>query len=330
MGNRRRKEDIVRTEMMGDHLIPFYRIITSEGLEFEVPKHIRRIVSRSKGKVTARGWQIAYNRKDHGVYNPFFNDGESGPWLSLERAINDLRRFLGRTPNTRQSGLRLRESKLKIYSTGIPGIRLEWRLGKRNALYDLKVEARAGMYHPNKAKLIYVGTEFSASEERLRAALNEALKFRRQHYAYAAANGQTFPKIRKQPRLNVTIEQAYSMLEERKARHSERLDQLAIEKADRWMSQKRLYMTFRGYRFTAKRKSILNMDVKVPEFVWIEGNRWHCDYPLPDGGDYLSDIPMSENPVSDITRLMADCFLESMMTSIPAPVDRLFGNQAIA
>lgn len=326
MAKRRSNHDILYTEMMGDHLIPFYRIETADGSVFEVPKHIRRIYSIKNGKVNISGWQIAFNRKQLGIYNPFFSDKDRGPWIALEKATNDLRRFLQRTPNTKQSGLKIKETKRTIYKTGMPGIRIEWRFGRRNALYDLKIEARAGAYNPKKAKLFYVGTEFSANEERLRWALNEALRFRREHLSFAAANGQTFPRLRKQPRLEVDIERVFEVLRYHKEQHVEKLDEIAIEKASRWMAQKRLYMTFRNYRFYAKQTEFGYTKLKVPEFIWLEEGLWHCEYPLPDGEVHYEQIPVSKDPVSDITRLIADCFFESMMTSIPAPVDRLFSD----
>lgn len=329
MSRRRTKDDIVHQEMMGDHLIPFYRITTSDGVVADVPKHIRRIVSISKrtGRVDARGWQIAFKRNDHGTYNPFFPDGEEGPWISLDRATNALRRYLEKTPNTKQSGLKHKEFKRNIYKTGMPGIRIEWRFGRRNALYDLKIEARAGAYNPNKAIQFYVGTEFSIDEFKLRKALNESLKFRREHIAYAEANGQTFPKRAKTPKLDVDIHKVFNVLEYHKKQHSERLKKIALEKAEKWMSEKRLYRTFRNHRFYAERQIIEGQIVKVPDFLEVDDGEWICNYPLPDGSSYHSEIPITNNPEQDVIELISECFYESMMTNIPVPVDTLFSER---
>ena len=69
---RRTKDDIVRIEMIGDHKIPFYNLVTVDNLHLEVPKHVKRICSLKNGRISYSGWQIANVRKDVGAYNPFF------------------------------------------------------------------------------------------------------------------------------------------------------------------------------------------------------------------------------------------------------------------
>lgn len=327
MAKRRTKDNIVKIEAMGDYQVPFYRITTADGLDIVVPKYVRRIYSysKSKRKVTAAGWQIAFIRQDFDPFNPFFPDGEHGPDVALERATEKLRRFLSRIPDTKRSGLKVRDTKTPIFRTGMPGIRLSWRFGRRSCLYDLQVEVRAGAYRPDRARLIYVGTEFSANEERLRLALNDALGFRRQQLAYAKANGQTFPPLRgKAPLLDVDITRAYEMLKHHKERDREKLHRIATERVERWMSQKRLYMTFRDYRFYAKSLVHNRQTFKVPDFIELEEDGWHYEYPMPDGLMHGGFSEVSDDPKGDVVAIMAKCFLECLMTNIPVPVDRLF------
>lgn len=317
MAKRRSKDDILRVEMMGDHEIPFYRIETSDGLVVEVPKYVRRIFSKRNGKVNVKGWQIAYVRMDVDPFNPFFSDGDSGPYISLEKATDELRRFLSRTPNTKQSGLRLNETKQDLYRTGLSGVRLDWRFGRRNALYELKVEARAGVYTPSRTKVFYVGTEFSVTRERLERALVEARKFRDEQISLAAEKGQTFTNLLQKRDIQMTSNRAFEVLEHLKARNIDYLDSVAVERAERWMSEKRLYMTFRNHRFYADRRTVLGLSVKVPEFIWLEGKEWQFEFELPNGTLHQDFIPLSKDPKSDIIRAMADCFLESMLVSLP-------------
>lgn len=317
MANRRKKENILYHERMGDHDIPFYRLETTDGLIAEVPKYIRRIVSRRQGKINAKGWQIAYVRLDVEPFNPFFPDSNSDPFISLNKAVNELRRFLSRTPNTRQSGLQLEERKRELYRTGIPGIRLDWRFGRRNALYDLKVEVRSGAYNPDRAKSFYVGTEFSVTRERLETVLAKAKQFRDQHVLLASENGQTFLKPIEEPAITMTADRALEILQKEKESRIDRLDQIAVEKAARWLSEKRLSMTFRNNRFKAKEAVVKGHRVKIPDFIWLEGDEWQFEFELPNGTLHQDFLPLSAHPKEDLERAMADCFLESMLVSVP-------------
>lgn len=327
MAQRRTKKDIVKVETMGDFQIPFYAIVTADNLRMVVPKYVRRIYSTRNGKVNTSGWQIAFIRKGLATCHRFFPDRNQHPSQSLDSATRELRRFLDRTPNTKQSGLRLQETKTTIHRTGVSGIRLDWRFGKRNALYDLKVEVRAGAYSPSKTAQFYVGTEFSVTEDRLRWALNEAFKFRNQRIAYAKSNGQVFPKFKKPPRLDVDVQRAYDLLQHEKKRHQGRLREISMDKASRWMDELRLYKTFRGNRFYSTRQTVQGCSLKVPDFIELKGDEWICDFDLPDGSSYYDEVPLSSDPQSDVTRLIADCFYESMVTTMPAPVDRLFSDE---
>lgn len=315
MAKRRSKSDIVRTEMMGDHEVPFYRIKTTDGIVAEVPKYIKRIFSKRNGKINTAGWQIAYIRVDREPYNPFFSDLNNGPYQSLEKAIDDLRRFLARTPNTRLSGLRIEETKQDINRTGISGVRLDWRFGRRSALYELKIEVRAGAYDPERAKSFYVGTEFSITQERLDAAMEKARLFRNEQIVIASEKGQIFPKRTEQPNYVMTVDRAMQALKHHKERHIDYLDKIALEKAERWMSEKQLKMQFRNQKFTATPVTVKNETIKIPEFMWFEGDELQFEFALPDGTSYPDFTPITSNPKSDVTRAIADCFLESMLAN---------------
>ena len=323
---RRTAKDIVRTEQMGEHTIPFYSITTSDGVDAIVPKYIRRIYSRNRknGSVT-KGWQIAFVREDFGSHNPFFADGEDGPHLSLETAIRGLRRFLKETPDVRRSRLRIRDSKRQMFKTGIAGVRLRWLFKRSRCVYQLFIETRAGAYSPETADLTYAGTEFSITEEGLREAFAKGVKFRRLHISNEMLKGNTFAPLRgRRPKVHVDLKQAFEVLEHQKDLDQDKTYAIVEEKVRKWASIKRRNLIFRGNNIQSTPHQVKGLSVKIPDFVELNGNEWLYEYPLSDGSLYGGSQKLSFDPREDIIEIMTECLFESVMSTPPLPVERLY------
>jgi hypothetical protein len=319
---RRTKNDVSTFENIGGHVVPFYRVMLDDGNAYLVPKHIRRICDRDKSLL---GWQISYKRVDVGYYSRFFHDNHS-PRDSLERAIRSLRKFLLEMPATRRSGLRIREDKNKIYKTGIAGIRIYWRLGRRASIYELKIEARAGApYSKETARNFFVGTEFSVTEESFNKALNRALAFRREKLSDAVSKGQTLPRIRgKRPRLTIDLDQAYRLLNEMKRRRAEDIEEHVRAKVESKLASRRRFSMFRNKPIKWTTKEVNGQRVKVPDFVSIDDYEWTYEYRLPNGVIYGGSLEISDDPADDIKGIVVECFTESVMATIEPPKDRLY------
>ena len=163
--------------------------------------------------------------------------------------------------------------------------------------------------------LLYVGTEFSATKERLETALKKAVEFRVDKIKSAAEKGQTFLGIKTKPVVEMDLKKAYRLLEVTKKKDFFRLEKIATEKATNWMLGKRPYMTFRNKRFKSRINKVGNKTLKIPNFIWLEDGSFYFEYELPNNTLYYDDIEINENPELDIQIAVAHCFLESMLTN---------------
>jgi hypothetical protein len=319
---RRGKSDVLYVETMGGHQIPIYRVELSDGCFYDVPKHIRRV---SDAKSALNGWQISFNRLDTGYFSKYFPDANSTQ-IALERATRELRRFLRDTSTTRRARLRIREDKKKIHKTGIAGIRLYWRLGRRTSTHELRVEVRAGaVYSAHTAKSIFAGTEFSVTEESLKKAMMEGLDFRRQKLSDAAARGDTFPKIRgKRPKIIVDFPKVFETLKEMKMRSGSVIEEHVQQKVASRLASKRRFMMFRNRPIKWESKVVNGQTVKIPDFIELKDREWLFEYRLPNRCLYGGSIGLSLDPASDIEEIVTECFTESLMATIEAPVESLY------
>lgn len=296
---------------MGDHLIPFYRLETSDGIVADVPKYIRRLAPRNGDRL----WQIAFNRISTGPFTRAFSDNNGDPHTSLKRATDELRRFLASTPNRKSSGLALSERKQGKSATGLAGVRYWWRFHKRTGLYELKLEARAGQYRADSVLIVSLGTEFSLTPKRLQAGLMRAVAFRKERIRMARESGQLIPAgLENELAPALEMSDVIDALKDTKERLSHQHVVAVERRVTQFMDSKRPMCEF---RFKPIRKKHLYLEaetIRVPDFIDIENDALYFSFRLPDGSLYGDRVECSDSIEEDIKEIMRDCFHESIMT----------------
>jgi len=147
------------------------RSVTVRGFgAFEVPRHIQRIDIDDEGKAGTHGWQVRWNG------TKFFGDASNGkrdPTRALARAERHLRAIYD-GPKPR---LRDKEHKDKKHRTGLAGVQLAYRRRRNRNIAE--VYLRVNPLSPGGTpRSVYVGTENTVTQARLREALRRARAMR--------------------------------------------------------------------------------------------------------------------------------------------------------
>ncbi len=137
---------------------------------FQVPRHIQRIDIDEPGKAGTHGWQVRWDG------TKFFSDAATGkrePTASLARSERYLRSiYTGPRPRLRET-----EHKDKKHRTGIAGVQLAYRRRKDRQIAEVYLRVnpptQGGVPHS-----IYVGTENTITQARMRLALKKARAMR--------------------------------------------------------------------------------------------------------------------------------------------------------
>ncbi len=137
---------------------------------FQVPRHIQRIEIDEPGKAGTHGWQVRWDG------TKFFSDAAAGkrePKAALARAEKYLRSiYTGPRPRLRET-----EHKDKKHRTGIAGVQLAYRRRKNRQIAEVYLRVnpptQGGVPHS-----IYVGTENTITQVRMRLALKKARAMR--------------------------------------------------------------------------------------------------------------------------------------------------------
>lgn len=318
---KRNQQEPVKVEDIHGHSIGFYREVL-DGQEILIPSHIRRIETG-----TTRGWQFVMVRQ--GVYAPsfFVPDSDRGPVDSLDLATVKLRIHLKSIDPRRNIPYKLKEKKKGANRTGVAGVRMVWRFNRKRNLYELHLEARAGQYTNSRCLRIYVGTEFTVTEPRLKEAFKKTRDFRQfQIERLLIADTYKLPIKRPGPRkMGVTIEQAQALLNDIKARR-EAYHWTFIQQ--RWPSLETLsYITqWRRSRFTWRTENVLGYNLPVPNFITRRGDVWDIELRLPDGSVFADELEIGYDPEASLWELVMDGLVQHLCAAPNLiPEDSVYG-----
>lgn len=147
-----------------------------------VPDHIQRIESKR-----TYGWQIRYGSKKGAFFADHSNDG-SGAEESLAKATAELIRRIKDLPAPTQLRHKILSRKATRLPLGISGPHERIRKGKGFTEFEFRVSIpRFGKGSTNKN--VYIGTNNTVSNRRIKAALQTAIRLRQsaeQSYRVAA------------------------------------------------------------------------------------------------------------------------------------------------
>lgn len=150
--------------------IPYRTVTVKNWGDFRVPRHIVRIDIDDPGKAGTHGWQVRY---PHGHRSTFFSDGKANPKTRLREAIT----YLASIWHGPTSRLHAQERRKKKIKTGVVGVHLAWERRSKRSVRELFV-----IVNPTKRngtpKGFYVGTERTATQERLDAVFAKAQRYR--------------------------------------------------------------------------------------------------------------------------------------------------------
>jgi len=324
MTRRRTKSDIVRTDTVSGHVVHYYRQQIKTGDVLEVPTFVVR-------NDALKGWQIRISRKLTGYHSEFVSDGGCGdsPGRSLAVAIRKLYSALRKLDAQRMSGLRVTENPRKRIKLGVPGATVRWLLNKKRGIYELRISLRAGGGERRSArfmKMLYVGTEMSVTEERIRNKLHDVAGFRRRWVADHTSIYDEVPRKSRGRRKGIHVDVAAieGELAEAKKRHASTIEQIVSRRVEDALSGPGVLQSWRG--ISLKRKSI-QLDgqvISIPWFVDVEGDCWVYTFPLPDGSVLGDALPMSSDWKADMREILLECMLESARTNRSIPRDSLW------
>lgn len=306
---KRNNQDPVRVEIIHGHEIGFY--LERYGNELlEVPSHIRRLDNPEGG---LHGWQFSMVRK--GVYSPsfFVPDGERGMAHALDIATLKLRVHLRGIDPRRNIPYKLKDIKTGINRTGVAGVRMVWRFNRKRSLYELNLEARAGKYANSRMLRVYVGTEFTVTDQRIKEAFRKTRDFR-QFQIERLLIGNTYKLPIKRPgrrKMGVTIEQAQKLLETMKLKHDDYHWDFVVEQ---WPSLEVMsYMTqWRRSRFTWRTENVYGYDLPVPDFVERVGDKWEISLLLPSGAIFGDSQNIGYDPEASLYELVVDGLVQHL------------------
>ncbi len=151
---------------------------------FQVPRHIQRIDIDEPGKAGTHGWQVRWDG------TKFFSDAAegkrdaAGSLARSERYLQSI--YTGPRPRLRET-----EHKDKKHRTGIAGVQLAHRRRKDRQIAEVYLRVNPPM-QGGVPRSIYVGTENTITQARMRAALKKARAMRdamRDAYLEALAKG---------------------------------------------------------------------------------------------------------------------------------------------
>ena len=137
---------------------------------FMVPRHVQRIDIHEENKAGTHGWQVRWDG------TKFFSDAANGkrdPAGSLARSERYLRTiYTGPRPRLRET-----EHKDKKHRTGIAGVQLAYRRRKDRQIAEVYLRVNPPR-QGGAPRSIYVGTENTITQLRMRLALKKARAMR--------------------------------------------------------------------------------------------------------------------------------------------------------
>lgn len=157
--------------MGNDKAIPLRRVNVPAWGDMMVPRHIVRIDIDDPGRAGTHGWQVRYQKP-----SVFFSDAKNGkrrsPRTSLRAAIDCLLAIY-RGP---RRGVHRSERIRKRHPTGVPGVAFVRRRRPDRGFTEYLVRIQLGRHRQagSVRRQIYLGTENTVSDARVRAALKKA------------------------------------------------------------------------------------------------------------------------------------------------------------
>lgn len=132
---------------------------------FEIPRYITRVDVDELGLAGTHGWQVRYVKP-----STFFSDAIDGKRASPRQSLARAKRYLAAIYNGPKVQIRTTPTKRKKNPIQEAGIRLVERKMAHKTVKDIYVEA-VPPSHSIAPKRVYVGTERTATPERLEAAI---------------------------------------------------------------------------------------------------------------------------------------------------------------
>lgn len=318
---RRTKDDILRQTEIHGHKINIYWLRIETGEYFEIPSFLVR-------NQKLKGWQVRIARIDVGYHSEYYPDENRSPEKSLAEACCALRRILEGVDHRKRSGFSKTERKKKL-RTGIPGVAYKWNLNKKTGIYNLRIEVRAGFgsRRDNKSIVcIFVGTELTVTEERIRAKLHKAagMRRRRVEHLIRTHNEVQQKRGRRTKGFHIPLDEIEASLQAHKERNVDQLSAVVSEKVELGMKGPEHLQSWCGTSF--KRKSVLlkGEELRVPEFVDLDDETWMYEIKLPDGALYGDSIPVSGDFEADMKEILFDCMFEAAMASKAIPRETVY------
>ena len=306
----RTRKNIVNVEHINGHKIPFYRLMTPDNHLMIVPRLVHRIYQeKPEGQADLKGWQIMFKRKGLKPYTRFFSDFDGTPQESLDRAIDDLRAFLMRTPakGTVISAANTQDTSIDQHAAGVEGIRVMWRYIRRSAIWELGVDVVTGAGLSDADITTFrAGNEFKATEKKLSKAYVDALKHADK---YTPENVQS---------IRIDLHRAYQLLDQQKSEMQAVREKQMRTKVAQFFESGRFPQAFRGQDIEWNAQAVKGVDVFIPDFIEADADGWRYAFRLADGSVKSGSLEYSGEPEEQIKAIVADCFAASMM-STPTP-----------
>lgn len=151
---------------------------------FKVPRYISRCDIDKHGFAGTHGWQVRYHRG-----NKFFGDATGRKRRSPQKSLAEAIQYLAEIYSGPRVLIRKAATKRRQESEILdPGIRIAKKI-RQSGLEEIYIEAMSPK-HGMSSKRVYVGTQNTATPERLEAARQKATSLRRQMEASHLASQQ--------------------------------------------------------------------------------------------------------------------------------------------
>lgn len=321
---RRTKENRVRTEQVGEQTIHYYRMELDTGETLDVPTFIVR-------NTKLRGWQIRINRKLFGYHSEFFSDSHYGehPEPCLRAAIRRLKTILIQANPQRISGLFTTEKRGKRIKVGVPGVRPIWHLNKGHALFELRLDVRAGKSShtsPEYRKRLYVGSENQLTEQQVQEKLHQSARARRKWMNELGSRVDTSRGPKR--KIDCSLDDIERELVRAKESQAEALTEAVRRKVKQAVKGYRHLIAWRGVSLRRKEITVGDRTVEMPWFVNLagfDGDLWEYEFPMPDGSIYVDSTPVTEDSRADLETILEDCFMAYAFSNRPIERETVHG-----
>lgn len=310
MQRSRAKNDVVRTERMCGHLIPFYRV-TVQGIPCEIPQHLYRVDTAS-----SHGWSFSLVRKGMDKFKFFVADKDRSLTHSLDLAVEKMRKQLDVIPHQKNVRFRMNDSKKGDARTGVSGVSMTWQF-RGDSGYQLLITSSAGTSTANKSVVNYVGTEFTVNNKKLQAAFTDALTHRKFAVTrHVIQEDRRFPtKNSGNRKFGVSLEQVRRLLIATKEKDSGRIAT--------YIESKVPISLMSAPRLKKWRQMLLSWDLDrdtglyIPSFISKDGRNkeWTFNFTLPCGSNYGGSIKWGRDMEVSLRQAIGECFYDSLMST---------------